>query len=66
MSNRTIEQEVSEAVNYIVRVFKKQGFAVDCNDLYGDGSSWKLIKRSGFETVYRVVLDKYNAETVAV
>ena len=48
--------ETIEALNYIADVFNKQEFIVDCKVLYGDGSRWKNIKYSGFETVYNVVL----------
>ena len=48
--------ETIEALNYIADVFNKQGFIIDCRVLFGDGSRWKNLKYSGFETVYKVVL----------
>lgn len=62
----TIEQEVSKAVEYIAAVFKRQNNTLPCETLFGDGSNWKLIGRSGFKIVYDGVLDKWNQDKLTV
>ena len=47
--------EIEKAIDYILKVAELQGFLVDKGTLYGDGSRWRYLSRTGFNMVWESV-----------
>lgn len=54
--------EAIEAVHYIANVANKQGKLFEVGVLFGDGSRWRNIGRSGFEIAYKAVASEIEKQ----
>ena len=47
--------EIEKAIDYILKVAALQGYLIDAGTLYGDGTKWKILSRTGFNMVWESV-----------
>ena len=47
-----IEKAINDAYDYIVAVTEKQGYLMDFNIIYGDGTRFTPLRRAGVYLIY--------------
>ena len=50
-----IEKAINDAYDYIVAVTEKQGYLMDFNIIYGDGTRFTPLRRAGVYLIYNQI-----------
>jgi hypothetical protein len=48
-------QAINKALEYIIKVTKKQGYLMPCTCLFGDGSRFRPLSYQGFQLIYNSI-----------